>query len=359
VSYPAPFPAPPQVVDSGGPVLSAPQIYPVFFSNDDPATVASLADFSLNIGSTAYWTATTSEYGVGPATGGPAIQLSQAAPGMIDDSQIQTWIAQQVAASVFPTPNMNTMLVLYYPTGTTITLQGATSCQTFGGYHNSATVNGQQVAYAVVPRCGNLDQTTGDASHEMIEAATDPFPMVNPAYAQVDEGDLIWQLIVGGGEVGDMCAQFPSAFTKFPPFNYTVQRTWSNKAALAGHDPCQPELPGEVYFSAAPVLPDMVATSIQGQNVMLKAVHIPVGGSRTIDLDLYSDGPVAPWTVSATGAGNNLNLSLNTTTGKNGDVLQLTIKVLSAGQGNIEAFIIKSTSTSQPQHGDWFGVVGN
>jgi hypothetical protein len=342
-------------------VLSAPEIYPVFFSNDVAATVASLADFSLNIGSTAYWTATTSEYGVGPATGHAAIKLSEAAPGTIDDSAIQQWIAQKVATSAFPTPTMNTLFILYYPTGTTITLQGATSCQSFGGYHNSATVNGQQVAYAVVPRCGNLDQTTGAASHELIEAATDPFPMVNPAYAQVDDADSIWELVLGGGEVGDMCAQFPSVFTKFPPFNYTVQRTWSNKAALAGHDPCQPELPGEVYFNAAPVLPDMAPLNIQGQNVMVKAVHIPVGGTQVINLDLYSEGPVAPWTVSAAEAtgNNNLTLSLNKTTGQNGDVLQLTIKVLSAGQGNIEGFIVKSTSTSQPQHGDWFGVVGN
>ena len=181
-TYPAPFPAPPQVITGGGPVHSSPQIYPVFFAGDDSTTVASLADFSKNVGGTPYWTAATSEYGVGPATGHPAIMLGQAAPATIDDATIQTWLATEFAGTDgFPTPDANTLIVLYYPSTTTVTLQGATSCQTFGGYHNSAQVGSQQIAYAVVPRCTGIT-TTGAASHELIEASTDPQPMVSPAY---------------------------------------------------------------------------------------------------------------------------------------------------------------------------------
>ncbi len=281
-------------------MLTSPQIYPVFFSNDDATTVASLTDFSMGIGSTSYWTATTSEYGVGPATGHAAIKIPTAAPATIDDSAIQTWLATQfaTAGSGFPAPDQNTLIVIYYPAGTTVTLQGAASCQQFGGYHNSATVGGQQIAYAVVPRCNGIT-TTGAASHELIEASTDPHPMVDPAYVQVDDGDIYWELYLGGGEVGDMCAQFPAVFTTFPPFNYTVQRTWSNKSAAMGHDPCVPELPGEVYFNAAPVLPDIVSINLQGQTTMVKAVKIPPGMSKTIPVELWSEGPTAPWTVSA------------------------------------------------------------
>jgi hypothetical protein len=323
--------------------------------------VAALADFSLNVGGTPYWTATTSEYGVGPATGMAPIKLSEAAPASISDPQIQQWLATKFASDpAFPVPDANTLVVVYYPAGTTVTLQNAQSCTSFGGYHQGTTVgNNVTIAYAVVPRCAGFD-TTGAASHELVEAATDPHPQTDPAYAVVDDADTIWRLVLGGGEVGDLCAQFPDVFTKFAGFDHTVQRTWSNKAVKAGHDPCQPELPGEVYFNAAPVLPDMTPANLGGQTVMLRSVKIPVGGSRTIPVDLFSEGPTAPWTVTAGDlSGGALSLSLDKSTGQNGDVLQLTIKVLQAGQGNLEPFIIKSVQNGQPQHGDWFGVVTN
>lgn len=363
-AYPAAFPDPPQVVSFGGSTLAAPKIYPVFFANDDAATVASLTDFTQKIGATPYWTATTSEYGVGPATGGAAIKIATAAPATIDDSAIQQFLATQFMTNpAFPAPDANTLVILYYPAGTSITLQGAKSCQVFGGYHQDTVVKGVSIAYAVVPRCGNLDETTGDASHELVEAATDPRPTTNPAYAQVDDSDILWELFVGGGETGDLCAQFPAVFTKFSPFPYTVQRTWSNKAIKAGHDPCQPELPGEVFFNAAPVLPDMAQVNIQGQPVTVRSVKIPVGGMKTIPINLYSEGPTAPWTVSVSDLsqsfGGQLSLSLDKTTGQNGDVLQLTIQVIKAGQGNVEAFLVKSVQNGQPQHGDWFAAVSN
>jgi hypothetical protein len=368
--YPASFPPPPQVVSGGGPVLAHPKLYPVFFQGDDPTLVASLTDFTQKVGATPYWTATTSEYGVGAATGEPAIQLAEAAPGTIDDTAIQTWLAQKFAAGApFPAPDDDTLMVLYYPSGTTITLQGATSCQTFGGYHNSATVGGQQVAYAVLPRCGAtmgtvLDTVTSAASHELIEGSTDPNPETNPAYVQVDEEDFYWQLLFQGGEVGDMCAQLPNVFTTFPPFPYVVQRTWSNLSAQAGRDPCVPELPGEVYVNAAPVMSDMATLSVQGQTVMVKSVQIPVGQSRTIPVDLFSEGPVsAPWTVQGVdpapmlGSPQLLDLSVTPSTGENGDVAMVTIKVLQAGPGNVELFYL--TSTQGSQQGIWVGLVSN
>src|SRR5262249_40227721 len=119
----------------------------------------------------------------------------------------------------------------------------------------------------------------------------------NPAYADVDEADEVWSFSLGGGEVGDMCAQFDGVFTQFPGLPYIVQRTWSNKAALAGHDPCVPALPGEVYVNAAPELTDQAKVSFMGQTATFRAVKIPVGQSKTIDLDVFSDaatsGPIS------------------------------------------------------------------
>src|SRR5262249_40312223 len=142
---------------------------------------------------------------------------------------------------------------------------------------------------------------------------------------------LYWLFALGGGETGDMCAQFPGVFTKFSPLPYTVQRTWSDAAAKAGHDPCQPTAPGSVYFNSAPVLNDNI--SIQGAGTM-KGVKIPVGSSKVVDLDLFSDGDTGgPWKVQVkdfgalVGLGNTMSFSLDQTQGQNGQKLHLTINV--------------------------------
>jgi len=114
-----------------------------------------------------------------------------------------------------------------------------------------------------------IDAVTATGSHEIVEAATDPFPQsmgAAPGYSQPDEAHLYWLFGLGGGETGDMCAQQPGAFTKFAELPYVVQRTWSNIAAKQGHDPCVPPLPGEVFFNSVPVLNDTITFNI-GQTI--------------------------------------------------------------------------------------------
>ena len=40
-------------------------------------------------------------------------------------------------------------------------------------------------------------------SHELVEAATDPFPASDPAFYGADQANLVWTLTTGG-EVADM-----------------------------------------------------------------------------------------------------------------------------------------------------------
>jgi hypothetical protein len=383
--YPAPFPPPPQVVNFGGSVLAAPVFVPVFFAGDDPNYVMKLSDFTAKVGATKYWAAAVGEYGVGPATSAAPVILSEMAPATIDDTGIQAWLANELApsdggpdgGSTLPQPDANTVYVIFYPASTTITLQNQQSCTSFGGYHSDAIVQTAQgmtdVPYAVIPRCTNfppltgVDAITGTTSHEMAEAATDPLPMsMTPAYAQVDDAHLYWMRLLGGGEVGDMCAQFPGAFTTFSELPYAVQRIWSNAAAKAGHDPCQPPLPGEVYFNSPPNLPDMITVMTFGGMFTERGVHIPVGQSKTIQLDLYSDAATSgPWTVSVKDAASTLGMSttplldlkLDKTSGVNGEKLNLTITVKTAGKHNTESFIIESRLGNQVNL--WFGLVGS
>jgi|SRR5579871_4821601 len=373
-AFPAPHPAPPQVANQGGPTVATPKIVSVFFSNDDPTFTAKLQDFAMKVGATNYWKTATSEYGVGAAVALPPVQLTEAAPATIDDGTIQTWLAGKLTGKdpAWPAIDDQTIYVLHYPAGTTITLPGgrgnAISCQDFGGYHSDAPLgqapNLPHAIYAVIPRCDNfggitgVDAITSTESHELVEAVTDPFPMSNPAYAQVDDDHIYWELALGGGEVGDMCAQDPTSFTTFSELPYMVQRTWSNAAALAGHDPCVPS-PNQPYFNAAPELNDSL--SLFGGTV--PGVDVPVGMTKTIALDLFSDGDTGgEWSVkvedlaSLRGQTSTFNFQLDKSSGRNGDKINLSITTLKANTRGRGTFVVVSKLGQHTTY--WFGLIG-
>lgn len=381
---PVPFPAftpsnSPLVVTSNGPVLKSPRWVPVYFANGDAKQNAAVTDYLKRVGATNYWAAAVTEYGVGPGVSTDPVQLLAAdnPAASITDDTIQTWLAAKLNANdpAFPKPDENTIYAIFYPASTDIDLQGSTSCQSFGGYHNNITLDGAHqgldVAYAVMPDCGQfgkqtgLDALTGTTSHELIEAVTDPYPSSRPAYSQVDDAHLYWETFLGGGENGDMCAQFSSSFTKFAELPYTVQRGWSNKAVRAGHDPCVPTQPGSVYFNSYPVLNDNVPYSFGGpQSVNVKGVKIPNGQSATVELDLYSDAPTSgPWTVNAVdlasqrGQAPQLKFAFDRKQGQNGDRINMTITVVAASARNRETFIVSSKLNGESHI--WLGVVGN
>ncbi|MEO6420554.1 MAG: hypothetical protein ABIP39_14150, partial [Polyangiaceae bacterium] len=169
----------PQILNLGGSVMKTPKIVPIFYTGEPYLT--DLTTFIGKLAGSAYWTATTSEYGVGAVTVGASHTITTAAPSNIDDAQVKTFITTQLTgAAPWGAPDPNVIYTIYYPQGTTITLSGAQSCQQFGGYHSEVTVGATRVVYAVMPRCssgGNpLDYLTSASTHEFIEAATDPHP---------------------------------------------------------------------------------------------------------------------------------------------------------------------------------------
>ena len=362
-TYPAFKVDAPQVVTFGGPTLAAPKLVPVYFSNDDTTFTGQLTTFMSKLGDSAFWLPAVGEYGVGKISSADPILLADVAPGSIDDSVIQTWLASKIDDATLPAPDANTIYAIYYPDGTTVTLgqQGGTSCQDFGAYHDNITYKGSDVAYAVMPRCTGwgpsvLDTTTSAASHEFIEAATDPFPQTNGAYTQVDDNHILWEYVLGGGETGDMCAQFGASYVTPPDLGFMVQRAWSNASAKAGHDPCQPA-DKSPYFNSMPVLTDKIDLGGQATS---KGVHIPIGSSATIEVDLFSDADTGgPWTVSAndtSGAGA-ITFVWDRTTGQNGEKLHLTITAVQKTQYGAAGFSIKSKLNGRTT--SWFGLVGN
>ena len=190
--------------------MIAPYIVPITYSGDPFA--AAIEAFTAGIGATSYWSTVTSEYGTGPATSAPPVHLQTAAPATIDDTAIQQFIKSSVGTTL-PAARPGIVYAFFYPASTTVTWFGAPSCSENEGYHwDLALGGGTNVSYVVVPRCDTavgapgitgIDATTLVASHEYVEAATDPFPTLAPAYESLDAEHTIWG-VLENVEVGDL-----------------------------------------------------------------------------------------------------------------------------------------------------------
>ena len=270
--YPGPHPDAPQVVTFDGGVLATPNVIPIFFQNDPAET--DVETFLGELASSTFWTSAMTEYGVGALTIAKSIVVSDPAPQTITSAEIESWLDGYLDGThtEFPSIATNNVYVVFYPSATTIqdNVVG-TGCVSYGGYHDeSQNASKQSFVYAVMPRCSTfgylsgLDALTGPLSHEIEEAATDPHPQTDTAYAAADQDHMVWNLMPLG-ELGDMCSYEPQSFQKLVG-NYMVQRLWSNAKALAGHDPCVPVLSAP-YYNAAPVLNETVLLDYYGQKV--------------------------------------------------------------------------------------------
>ncbi len=305
----------PQVVYQGGPLIAAPKVVTVTFAGD---TLASqLQSFGESITSSGWWDTVRQTYCegsggvcVGDGPPGSFVPIPVApAPSYTDSdrggaSTLQAWIANAISNGTLPEPDAdpvsNTLYVLYFPETTTVTLDELTSCVDggFDGYHNSMIVGSQEIAYAVVVECASMppipgapqptvfESATIAASHEIVEASTDPSVTDLGYYLNTNDlGNWGWIDIAGGGEVADLCVDpFGLGQDETTSGAFTVQRIWSNAHAASGMDPCNPIPVGEVYFSASP-----------RQTVFV----LDVGASATFEVDAFSYGTMSDWTLSA------------------------------------------------------------
>jgi len=352
--YPAMHGPMPQVTYQGGGVLTSPEVVTVTFPGDTLAK--QLEEFDDGITQTCYWDTIRAGYcessgsncvGRGTVPAKPHVEMTTAPATSYTDSSsggsstIATYIQQQVSSGVFPAPTANTIYVLWFPASTTISLDGQTSCQVFGGYHNSTSVtppggSNTVVSYAVLPRCQNsIDYLTFAASHEIAEASTDPHVGENQIgfYLPMNNlDDLAWDLVPGGGEIGDLCVDFTGLNqdqTKATGPNgttWTVERLWSNANAAAGLDPCVPMPSNETYFNIAP--PTGMST-----------IQLAVGATATYTATAYSSGPMNAWPIFAQDIAQlqqqqpylQIGMTINgatASTAKNGDQITVSVTVL-------------------------------
>jgi hypothetical protein len=371
--YPA-FKVPAPVVENlGGPILRSPRIVPISFTGD--ALADDIERFASILGSSDYWKTTTAEYGIGPATSATPLRAGDTVPATITDDEIRAWLTEKLTSGSpeWPTPDDDTLYAIYYPAGTTVMYGGFESCQAFGAYHYQVKLpTGRTVPYAVLPRCERfmnypldaLELLTVASSHEFIEAVTDPYPDSAPAYLRVDS---FYGLPFSASELGDTCnahsrinGTVDDAPIQQPGFPYMVQRVWSNKAALAGHDPCVPST--GAYFNAFPITEDTFdATPIQGSRA-LPGWKIAAGETKTIEVDLFSDastgGPfslkVDDITALDDAASSNVKLTLDKKSGINGDKVHLTAGIL---PGAATYVVFRITAELGAKKSYWYGTI--
>jgi hypothetical protein len=296
----------PQLIDQGGPVLTAPQVVTITFPGDGNASA--LEAFGATAANNTWWDTVRQGYcetgsktacvGIGPK--GTSVEIPTSPGATYADtndgspSSLKDYITSLLASGAIPAPTDQTILVFYFPGSTALSFQGLANCTDFGGYHNSMTYAGTTFAFVVMSEClppqgSNLNMTqylTFGASHEIIEAATDPFltPQTTGFYLNFADANILPWNNVFGGEAADMCLDLTlHDQDEANEGGFVVQRVWSNAEAAAGHDPCVPES-GATYFNVAP------AASAQ-------IVEVEVGKTVTFEATPFSDAPMADWYV--------------------------------------------------------------
>ena len=239
---PAAAPAAKTMLYYGGPVISTVKVVAVMWGSKVPKTTTSrISPFFRAIVNSTYidQLAQYSTVGITGVNGRPGTNQTIARGSYsgkfvitpanksttLTDGDLQTELKAQIASGKLPAADLNTLYMMYFPSGITITLGGSQSCVAFGAYHEavSSTVTPSNIFYGVMPDCGGgFGSITVASSHEFAEAITDaiPTPGSNPAFPQA------WN-DANGNEIGDLCEGHDTTLTAAGQV-YTIQEMFTN-----------------------------------------------------------------------------------------------------------------------------------
>jgi hypothetical protein len=219
--------ATPQLTYRNGPLLTAVQVFTVFWGSawqqDSNSALLKQINLFFDYILTSQLIDQLGEYSVpGQTIGhgshiGTTILTSPEPAGSVQDAAIQQMLQKEIDAGTLPVSNRNTLYFVFLPNGVQVVQGNGASCHSFCGFHESF---GSNVYYAVMPYPGCSGCTGGLAvfsaltsttSHELCESITDPIP----GQGWYDDNN---------GEIGDICAWKTRTLG-----NYTIQLEWSNK----------------------------------------------------------------------------------------------------------------------------------
>jgi hypothetical protein len=347
---PAQHPAFPQLVGSFYHVIANPRLVTIAASND--LLAPSLFNFTDQLVAGPWWPAAASEYGIGRPTGsihalGPPIYANPT------EGDMKSYIQDLITRDPELAPDGSTIYMFYLPDGIVAMEDKVypaapnTNCRFYAGYHERITAAGDN--WALAQRCfvatsstDQLDTLTVTASHEIIEAATDPgldgyrLPMTSTRAPWVDS---VWAHYYGGPvESGDLCQ-----YTQVRIDGYLHQRNWSNQAARAGGDPCAPAIK-EPYYSTS--VPKDWYPLAQGETV-----HVPITGwstARTKNDWIISATPTFGYNdfqVSLTSSTSTNTLSGTFPTLNNGRVATLTVRASDRAPSGLAYVVVAIVSS--------------
>jgi len=382
--YPAMHQPIPQVDNLGGPTIAHPRLVAVTFAGD--ADRDQLRAFTHGIGTSAWWHATLTQYGIADATSGVDAELPDTLSGKTTtDAELQTFLAQQMLGGNLPAPDGQTLYLVFLPKRARLTSGTATSCTDFGGYHSSFPARGvaldggapdaatmdaggdggaglADALYAPLADCGGgLPERTITAAHEIAETVTDPYFSSATGWELVSNDAWIPAGLrfgayssVSYGEIGDLCEGFVTTDSGF-----TVPRIWSNAAARASKDPCQPTM--SPYFGAAVRTTPRIAggKKVDGHVAVKRGESIDVVADFFSEAALPSDVTLSVGVLDERGAFAALKalppgvtVKLSRTKVHNGNAVVLTIAAAStAAPASVSLSVRSSLSTGDFR--DW------
>jgi hypothetical protein len=367
-TYPARMPSVPQIADSGGTVMRSVRVVPIFFPGD--VHQSTFVDFVSKLSASPYWGAEVREYGVGALSTATPIVLAAAPPATLDDRDIASMIRTRVEDGSLGDNDLTTLqttvFVLHVPSSTNVTEGTAgVSCSSFYGYHGQTASADGPVIYAVLAECEPEPEKSYTAviAHELAEAATDPYPVSSPAYLHVDQTHIAWERALSGGEIADLCSPLTSSYFTPEDLGYRIQRTWSNAAMAAFHDPCVPAAATTPYFASVPRFDEDMPVELEGKHYTAKGLNLRVGETKTVDVELLSDGPtsgawelsVRDWLPVVPSGASSVELSLDRTSGVNGEKVHLTITATRTNPSGGTVIAFRSVLGGVTRH--WFGGV--
>jgi hypothetical protein len=288
----------------------------------------------------------------------------------IDDTNIQAELLAQISAGHLPAPvldaagNVNTIYMIYFPPGKSITQGGSGSCVAGGfcAYHGttSSTLNGKNLLYGVFPDfqppsgcsqgCGTSSTFgiyTSVSSHELSEAITDADVGIATTFAP----PLAWYDMTNG-EIGDICNGQQGSYTANGT-TYTIQLEFSNAAnnCVLPPPPSNPDFslsasPSSVSVTQGSSASTTITVNPSGGftgSVTLSASGLPSGVTASFGTNPTTSTSSVTFTASATAA---TGTSTVTITGTSGSLTHTTTISLTVNAQVVGDFTISATPAS-------------
>jgi hypothetical protein len=314
----------------GGPVISNPKVYVVWWGNAAKinrtltAAHGGIADFYAGVTNSnfldwmnEYDTNITTQSGSHSGTPGTGQHigrgnfvgtrtLTPVPAGNVTDAQIQATLDQAFTNGTLPQPDATTIYAIHFPRSVTITLDGSKSCSAFGGYHfNTTETTRHDAYYIVIPDCGNSFRSfTIVNSHELAESTTDaqPTPGSNPDFPQA------WNNATGS-EVGDLCEGTSGSVTTALG-TFTAQGIWDEASqgclvfrSNASDYNVSFATPSATLAAGGQITSTVSTATTKGAaQTLTLSVTAPPGVTATISPTQVTSGATATLTVSASSA---------------------------------------------------------